>query len=317
MVHSFGIDVGGQSILCILTDDGAPLASVTCDTPEDVHEMVERICEALEQLMQKEGLNTDGILGAGIGVPAFRDPVTGTFRFPNIECENGIDIEKMLINRLPLKWLIGNDADLTALGMVDNTEGFESLKSGCGSESACHLFAITIGTGIGGGGVIDDGCRHRLLSNRTGISEFGHVKVSPESDRTCGCGGKGCVEAYASTMSMSNAYETLTGESISAKDIDEMASEGDETAVKVMSDAGRVLGIAASAIVNILNPSIIVFSGGGANSRSDGPYFTSMMDGLKDASIAETWAAVSIYKHPDAKTFCALGAAKAVLTEDF
>jgi len=314
---SLGTDIGGQSILSAIIEDGRIIASERRPTGDDMDALMDSICQAVEATIAAAGMDKDAIEGAGMGVPAFRDRASGRYRFPNIRGGNDVDIGAMAAERLGFDIIIGNDADFTALGMMGRTASFEVLKQGGGSDALTKLVVITIGTGIGGGAVIRAAGKDLMLSGKDGLTEIGHMKIIEDGGRVCGCGKRGCVEAYASTSSISAIYEEGSGMAKSAEEIDRLAFDGDPHARSVMADAGAALGICLANVLNMLNPEYIVFTGGGANSPADGAFFASCLDAIEDRSLPEAYDAASLLILPDAKEHGVLGAARAGMGEGF
>jgi glucokinase len=128
---------------------------------------------------------------------------------------------------------------------------------------------LTLGTGIGGGIVVDG----RIFHGSTGVAgEIGHMSIQADG-RPCGCGNRGCLEAYASASAMvARMKETLAagrpstlserGEALTAQDISRAAAEGDAAAAENIETTGRYLGVGVSNVLHILNPGVVAFSGG-------------------------------------------------------
>ncbi|MFH1055934.1 MAG: ROK family protein [Candidatus Altiarchaeota archaeon] len=305
MVRTLGVDVGGGSIVCGLVEEGVILHSKTVATGQSPEALVDSVFEAISGVLESSSVMLGDVRGVGLGFPAFMDPASGWYRFPNIPEADDVDLEDMLAGRLKVKFVIGNDADYTALGAVGHLSEFQNMKTGCGSKSIVELVLLTLGTGIGGGVVVKCGSGHEMLSGRGGLTELGHMKVSEDMKYVCGCGSIGCVEATSSCTAIVKAF----GQGSDAKGVDELSARGNPVAVQVMAEAGRHLGVAAANILNSFNPSFLAFTGGGANSKAEGVFFRNAMEVMGKMALPEAWEAVSVVKNPDAKRFGVLGAA--------
>jgi glucokinase len=194
-----------------------------------------------------------------VALPGPVDPESGIiFSAPNIPGWQNFPIGPELEKRFGTHTRIGNDANLAALG---------EWRFGSG-QGHHHLLYLTISTGIGGGVICDD----RLLLGARGLAgEVGHITVLPDGP-LCGCGQRGHLEALASgpaitlyvmeqiangTKSTLNPKHKLT-----ARDISQAASNGDELAIHALERAGTHLGQALATFLHIFNPSVVIFGGG-------------------------------------------------------
>jgi glucokinase len=146
--------------------------------------------------------------------------------------------------------LLENDANAAAFG-----EYWRGAGEGCSS-----MVLLTLGTGVGGGLVLGG----ELWRGADGMAgEIGHITVEP-GGRTCRCGNAGCLETYASATGIVESYRELAGieEVVSAEEVHRRAHEGDANARQSYREAGRSLGLAFAALVNLLNPERIVIGGG-------------------------------------------------------
>lgn len=320
MAYSVGVDVGGETTMCGLVADGQIIEATTKPTGKNPQELADTVAAVLKETLDKKGLSQGDIAGVGIGVPAFPNPVTGKLRFPNIQEAADVDLQGLLSERLRVKFVVGNDADYTALGAVQHTSEFEVMKEGAGSKGGVELVLLTLGTGIGGGVIVRCNGEHRILSGAGGLTELGHIKVTEEPEYLCGCGAVGCVEATSSCKaivrkvrrSLEKAPEEIRNGFIgefSCIEIEEQALGENTLAQQVMESAGKYLGLAAANILNTFNPSTLAFTGGGAHSPSDGLFFTSALGVIRQNALPEVWEAASIIKNPDAKRYGVLGAA--------
>jgi len=155
------------------------------------------------------------------------------------------------LERKNLSYTLENDANLAALGESEFGAG----------KNVDHLILLTLGTGIGGG-IIINGNIHRGASGLA--SEVGHIVLEP-GGRVCGCGDVGCFEQYGSATGLRRTYEKLGGE---AKQAHEIVRQNDEDVLarEAIRQTGWALGKGIAKLVNVLEPELILFSGGLAKS---------------------------------------------------
>jgi glucokinase len=203
----------------------------------------------------------------GRKISAVSVAVPGTVNFaegvvvkaPNVPCLDGFRLSAALRSELQLPAIVENDANAAAVG---------EMWQGAGRRYS-HLVCVTLGTGVGGG-IILDGKLWRGVDGSAG--EIGHIGVDPFAGVPCTCGSRGCLEVYASATaivrmtretqprypaSILHKVDTLTSERIY-----EAGLQGDELALEVLRRMGVYLGIGLASLVNLLNPEIIVIGGG-------------------------------------------------------
>ena len=235
-----GLDVGGTKILAGLVDrDGRVLAEREVPSPDGSEEDV---LAALDASVQ--GLLDDRVAAIGYGIPA------------NLERGTGRILRAM---NLPL-----DDVDLAARGRerfglpvgVENDAGAATLAewrrgAGVGTQ---NLVVLTLGTGVGGGIVIDG----RLFR---GWAELGHIVVQ-EGGEECTCGGRGHLEVLASGTAGDRAAVELYGGDADSHVLVARAREGDERARGALARMGRSLGAGIASLVNVFDPELVVVGGG-------------------------------------------------------
>ncbi len=192
---------------------------------------------------------------AGLGFPGFFHGDSGILAAsPNIPRLHEFDLATALAARLNMAVCVQNDALLAAVG---------EFHFGIG-RGLDHLLHITLGTGIGGGVVIDG----HAYSGEGGMAmEVGHLRVEPVDSptaRLCGCGNRGCLEAYASANSIASRYAETAGDATarSAEQVHALAQAGNHPARGIIEDAGRRLGGALAEAVKLLDIHHISISGG-------------------------------------------------------
>ena len=258
-------DLGGTNLRMAGVDrDGNIFYRINRVTPrtECAEEIISLICEAaaecIENISQKMNVK---ILALAAALPAILNVEDGIIlKAPNVPSLDGFLFSEALKNTLKLPCVLENDANAAAIG--ENWRGT--------SKNFNNSIMVTLGTGIGGGIIIDG----RILRGTNGTAgEIGHICVEPFGT-LCGCGSRGCVEQYASASAivrLARELESVYPKSplcekfrFSALEVYEAGIDGDELALEVFRQQGFYLGIALAGLINVLNPEIIVIGGGAA-----------------------------------------------------
>ena len=258
-----GIDLGGTNIKAgAVSPDGEVLfhTRLTTDASKGPEAVADRMAEAVRGCMKGVPDGASRTAGVGIGSPGSIDLAGGVVLWaPNLPGWTDFPLRSMIEQRTGLPCAVDNDGNVAALAE-------QWVGAGRGAAS---LVIFTLGTGIGGGIVLDGRVWHGL----GGVAaEMGHMSINPDGP-VCGCGHKGCVEAYASATGMvRRMHEAIAagretslaakGEDLTARDIYEAALAADAAALENMEKTGFYLGMAVSNIIHILNPEVVVLSGG-------------------------------------------------------
>jgi glucokinase len=261
---TIGIDVGGTKIAGgLVTADGTVVGSARRVSPAtDSQAIVSSIGDLVEELRDRA---EDDIAGVGVAAAGFVDRDRSTVLFaPNLAWRDEplrADLEK----RLGMSVVIENDANAAAWG---------EFRFGAG-EDVDDLLLITVGTGIGGGIVVDG----ELLRGGFGIgAEVGHVRVVPDG-RLCGCGNHGCWEQYGSGSALvrTTRLEAAAGSLLAAPLLERAggdplkidgpmisaaAAEGDRFATGQLEELGGWLGAGIASLAAVLDPTVVVVGGG-------------------------------------------------------
>ena len=190
----------------------------------------------------------------GIGTPGTIDPETGLLKNSNSQCLNGMPIQKDLSKTLGKTILIQNDANCFALA--------ETLLGSVKDQypNAKNVFGIIIGTGVGGGVIIDG----KTLNGSQGIGgEWGHTIVTDNGDK-CYCGKRGCVETVISGRALQIYYNQISGKKLKFEEIYAIKNS-DSDAKKTFERLIKYFGKGLSNVVNIIDPEVIVLGGGLSN----------------------------------------------------
>jgi glucokinase len=264
---TLAVDIGGTKIMTALfSADGEMLSRSVSPTLPDggVDSTVNRLVSAIEDTLSRHGLTAPGLGAIGIACAGGVDSERGVVVTPSPAMPgwNDIPLGDILRRRLEVEACIVNDASAAALG--------EHLF-GAG-RGAADMVLFTVGTGIGGGLIIDD---QLYLGACGGAGEFGHMTVAA-SGPACRCGNTGCLEMLASGRAVErDAADRLRCgerslliemcrniESVSAEQVGEAARRGDQLAQEVIGRAAYYLGIGMVNAVNIFNPEMVVIGGG-------------------------------------------------------
>ncbi|HUG65388.1 MAG TPA: ROK family protein [Gaiellaceae bacterium] len=235
-----GLDVGGTKILSGLVDrDGNVLERREVPSPDgNEAEVLAALNDAVDALLD------DRVAAIGYGIPANLERGTGrVLQAMNLPLDN-VDLVSLSRERFGLPVGIENDASAAALA---------EWRRGAG-RGAENLVMLTLGTGVGGGIVLDG----RLFR---GSAELGHIVVREGGDE-CSCGGRGHLEVLASGQAGDRAARELYGPDADAPSLIERARGGDERARGALARIGRSLGAAIGSLVNIFDPELVVIGGG-------------------------------------------------------
>ncbi|HKM03347.1 MAG TPA: ROK family glucokinase [Lachnospiraceae bacterium] len=257
----FGIDVGGTSIKMGIFDlEGNVLDKweIPTRTEDSGKNILPDIAEAIKIKMMEKSILKDDIKGVGIGAPGPIDAEGTVYKAANLGW-GVFSIRDELSSLLNLPVKAGNDANVAALG--------EMWKGG--GQGHKNLVAVTLGTGVGGGIIING----EILTGSTGAGgEIGHIHIEDMEKDTCGCGNKGCLEQYASAtgivklakkhLASSSKDSVLRSIEVSAKTVFDAVKAGDELAIDVAEEFGVYLGKGLAAIGAVVNPEIFVIGGG-------------------------------------------------------
>jgi glucokinase len=263
MSLTIGIDVGGTKVLGGVVDEsGKVLTTARKDTPrQGGSALTQTIADVAKELLQQHSVASVGVSAAGF-VSSDRKTMLAT---PNIADWNGVDLDHQLTALIGLPVVIENDANAAAWG---------EAKFGAGKNQD-HMMMLTVGTGIGGGIVVNGA----LYRGAFGIAaEFGHMRVVPDG-HICGCGARGCFEQYASGNALlRHAREAInaspevarnllsrgdgTVAGLTGQAITEAARDGDPVALAAFNTTGQWLGAGIASLAVLLDPACVVIGGG-------------------------------------------------------
>ena len=253
---SIGVDFGGTKIEAAALDaSGTPLLSRRVATPDNYEAALRAVAE-LVRTIEAETQNT--VSRIGVGAPGSVSPRTGLLRNSNTLYLNGRPFGADLARVLGKAVRTSNDANCLAL-----SEAVDGAAAG-----ARVVFAAILGTGYGGGIVIDG----RLLEGANGVGgEWGHNPLPwPDEEECrdaprCWCGQRGCLETWISGSGLQRDFFVASGRSASGEEIVAAARAGDPSAAAVLDRYIDRLGRALAGVVNLVDPDVIVLGGGMSN----------------------------------------------------
>ena len=262
MKYGFGVDLGGTTVKLAYFDEAGTMLDkweIPTDTSDDGKNILPDIAKAVLKYMEEKKISREEILGVGIGVPGAvnnKGIVAG--------CDNlgwgHFSVRDALEPLLGIRVVAGNDATVAALG--------ECWKGG--GQGYQSMVLVTLGTGVGGGIILDG----KALHGTTGSAgEIGHMVLNRKETALCGCGKRGCVEQYCSATGIARLTKLALAESdapsslrnvekIMAKDVFDAANSGDKLAQGVLEQVYAYMGEFIANICCVVNPEVVVLGGG-------------------------------------------------------
>lgn len=259
--YVFGVDIGGTTVkMGLLDTEGNCIEKWEIPTVKENNgeKILPDVAKAIEDKLSERKISKDEVEGIGVGVPG---PVDGN-GVVHVAVNLGwgeFNVNEKLTKLTGIKSMAGNDANVAALG--------EMWKGG--GKGYSSMVMVTLGTGVGGGIILDG----KILAGSTGAGgEIGHLHLVDNEERACGCGNKGCLEQYASATGISCLAEkhftnwikntVLTKADLSAKAVFDGVKAGDELCIEIAKEFGEHLGKGLAIIASIINPEAFVIGGG-------------------------------------------------------
>ena len=263
MKYAVGVDIGGTTVKIGIFEENSKLLTkweIPTVTANGGKQIVPDVAKSVLAKLAEMGIDKNDVIGLGVGAPGAVD-------------ENGY----MGGGAVNLGWEPFNlkeafEAELQGIkvkGANDaNAAAFGEMWQG-GGRGYSDVVAVTLGTGVGGGIIVNG----KLLAGATGAGgEIGHIHLEDDEPDTCGCGGHGCLEQYASAtgivrlakrrLAQDDAPSVLRDSEISAKTVFDAVKAGDKVAIEIAEKFGYYLGKGLAAVANVVNPQIFVIGGG-------------------------------------------------------
>ncbi|MDD5086420.1 MAG: ROK family protein [Candidatus Nanoarchaeia archaeon] len=239
--YLIGVDIGGNKIKAGLVSNGKVIKRFSVNTEPERGEkaVIEKMLKAVSRVF------TNDVSGIGVGSPGPIDYKKGNIIGPkNIPLKN-FNIKRILKKKFNVPVFLDNDANCFAFG---------EAVYGAGKKYDI-VVGLTLGTGVGGGIVINK----KIFHGRLNAGEFGHISIKHDGIK-CKCGNFGCIEEYASERGIMRLAKGIKAEN--PLDIYELALKGNKEALEVFEKTGFYLGVAITNIIAAFDPEIIVVGGG-------------------------------------------------------
>ena len=260
--YGFGVDVGGTTCKIGLFDMSGVILEkweIKTNTENNGASILDDVAASVLGKMEEKNIDKEDVQGIGLGVPGPVDNEGVVHKCVNLGWDV-VNVEKELEEKTGLLVKAGNDANVAALG---------EMWQG-GGKGYQNVVMVTLGTGVGGGIIVGG----KIIAGANGAGgELGHIHMDDEETECCGCGRKGCLEQYASATGIVRmAKKKLQTETrttkltafdpLTAKDIFDVAKEGDEVALELVDKLCTVLGTALANVAGVVDPEVFVIGGG-------------------------------------------------------
>lgn len=260
--YAFGVDIGGTTVkIGLFEAEGNLLEKWEIPTRKNNRgaEVLPDVAGSVLAKMKERAILPKEVIGVGVGAPG---AVAGDGFMVNGAVNIGwgpFHLTRTLQEYLQIPVISANDANAAAFG---------EMWQG-GGRGYRNMVAVTLGTGVGGGIIIDG----KLVAGATGAGgEIGHIHISDEETQECGCKNKGCLEQYASATGLVRLAEkrlaadlapsVLRGQEISARTVFDAVKAGDSVAMEIAEEFGDYLGKGLAIVAAVVNPEIFVIGGG-------------------------------------------------------
>ncbi|MBP5609277.1 MAG: ROK family glucokinase [Lachnospiraceae bacterium] len=258
----FGVDLGGTTVKMGYFDTEGNVKDkweIPTRKENNGSNILPDIAASIKAKMYEMGMEKDDVIGVGIGVPGPVDANGVIYKAANLGWDVFSVKEELavLLGGIPVE--AGNDANVAALG---------EMWQG-GGKGYKNLVAVTLGTGVGGGIIVEG----KILTGATGAGgEIGHIHIVDDEQDACGCGNHGCLEQYASATGISRLARrrlaaddkpsVLRNGDVSAKAVFDAVKAEDGVAIEIAREFGCYLGKGLAAVACVVNPEIFVIGGG-------------------------------------------------------
>ena len=259
--YAFGVDIGGTTVKMGLFDtEGKVLDKWEIPTvkTEGGSKILPDVAASIQAKMTEKAIEKSDVVGVGVGAPGPVDDKGTIYKAVNLGWDV-FNFPQVMEGILGLPVKAANDANVAAYG---------EMWQG-GGKGHSNMVAVTLGTGVGGGIIINGA----ILTGATGAGgEIGHIHMEDAETEVCGCKNKGCLEQYASAtgvvrlanrrLAKDDKASALREGELSAKAVFDAAKAGDEVALEIVTTFGEYLGKGLAAVAAVVNPEIFVVGGG-------------------------------------------------------
>jgi glucokinase len=264
-----GLDVGGTTMKAGVVDEAGkpvgPPVSLPTEAVKGQHHGLLQMVATIKQAVAAARARMDRIVAIGVATPGSMDIPAGVMlEPPNMKPWRNVPVRDFIVDSFKKPTAFQNDANAAAYG---------EFWVGAGREYR-SMVLFTLGTGVGGGIILDDKI---VEGEHSHGAELGHMKIEMTNPRLCGCGKRGCLEAYASASAVvartrealnanlapSTLRDLLKGRvALTARDVFKAAADGDALATKIVDETAFYLAIGASNLMHVIDPDVIAFAGG-------------------------------------------------------
>ncbi len=289
--YCFGIDLGGTTVkmgLFSITGEVVDKWEIPTRKEEAGSKILPDIAKAILDKLEEKKIEKSDVAGIGIGLPGPIENESVCHKAVNLGWKEDVFVKAEMEKLTGIETKAGNDANVAALGEMwkGGGQGFDSIVM------------VTLGTGVGGGIIIDG----KILGGATGAGgEIGHIHVNDDEKDACGCGNYGCLEQYASAtgivrlankrLAADGAESVLRNDEVSAKSIFDAVKAGDKVANEIAVSYGDYLGKGMAVIGSVINPQAFVIGGGVSKAGEilfdfiTEPYKANVFHGSREAKI--------------------------------
>lgn len=263
-----GLDVGGTTMKAGVVDENGrpvgPPVSLPTEATKGQHHGLLQMVATIKQAVAAARTRMERIVAIGVATPGSMDIPAGIMlEPPNMKPWRNVPVRDFIVESFKLPTAFQNDANAAAYG---------EFWVGAGREYR-SMVLFTLGTGVGGGIILDDKI---IEGEHSHGAELGHIKIEMTNPRLCGCGKRGCLEAYASaTAVVARTREALNAGgpsplrdvlkqkgALTARDVFKAAADGDAIAGKIVDETAFYLAVGASNLMHVIDPQVIAFAGG-------------------------------------------------------
>ena len=260
--YAFGVDIGGTTVKIGLFDKGGSVLDkweIPTRKENAGENVLPDVADSIRAKLSEKNISMDEVAGIGVGVPGAVDS-EGVLVNGAVNIGWGVfKLPEVLGAYLDVPIQVANDANAAAFG---------EMWQG-GGKGYRNMVAVTLGTGVGGGIIVDG----KILTGATGAGgEIGHMHVEDHEEEPCGCKNKGCLEQYTSAtgivrlakrrLAADEAPSVLREGEVSAKTVFDAVKAGDAVAIEVAEQFGEYLGKGLANVAAVANPEIFVIGGG-------------------------------------------------------
>jgi glucokinase-like ROK family protein len=304
-----GIKLTETHAICALTDlEALVIAKSSVElSGHDPDAVVNDLAQMVLSILREQKITKKNLLGVGVGLAGIVDAEEGILRQSPIYGWDNVPLRSMLQSKLHIPVYIENDVNTLTL-----TEKW--FGHGQGLD---NFLTVTVGRGVGLGIVVNG----QFYRGQTGgAGEFGHTAIDPQGP-VCACGKRGCLEAYVGDPGLIRAAQEavargkLPGPIESLDDLLSLAQQGNNAAIRIFEEAGRILGLGVANLINLFNPKKIIISGEGT--REGYFLFAPMKESIQQNTMPGLFDPDTVVIAPWGDDAWARGAAGLVLREVF